>query len=92
MKGNHLKHMLFGGVALLAVFLAAGVPLGRALPYAIGLACPLMMVVMMVMMGRGMNGQGRHDQTASSAAVPAPRASSDSPIELTKDDGAEKSR
>jgi hypothetical protein len=53
MKGNHLTHMLLGGAAILAVLLVAGVPLGAALTYAAVLACPLMMVGMMLMMNHG---------------------------------------
>lgn len=59
MHGNHMKHMLMAGGGLLVVLLVAGVPLGTELPYAIALACPLMMVAMIVMMGRGQAGQGR---------------------------------
>ncbi|RYG15771.1 MAG: hypothetical protein EON96_09990 [Caulobacteraceae bacterium] len=51
MKG-HLKHMLIGGAVLLVVLLVAGVDLGRALPYALLLACPLSMAGMMFMMMR----------------------------------------
>lgn len=51
MKG-HLKHMLIGGAAILAVLLVAGVDLGRALPYALLLACPLGMAAMMFFMMR----------------------------------------
>ena len=58
MHGNHLKHMVIGAAVLLGVFVVAGVPLGRALPYALFLACPLMMVAMMFMMGRGQDGHG----------------------------------
>jgi hypothetical protein len=63
MHGNHVKHMAIGAAVLFAAFLFAGVPLGRALPYALFLACPLMMVAMMFMMGRGQDGHGgcRHD-------------------------------
>jgi hypothetical protein len=57
MNGNHMKHMLIGGAGILVVLLLAGVSLGSALPYAFVLACPLMMVAMMVMMNRG-NGHG----------------------------------
>ena len=84
MKGNHLKHMLIGAVGLLGVLLAVGVPLGRALPLAISLACPLMMVWMMVMMGRGDHAHGSRD-AAQTSAVPAPREPSE--IDLTKGGG-----
>ena len=51
MKG-HLKHMLIGAGAILAVLLVAGVDFRQALQWAILLACPLMMVGMMFMMNR----------------------------------------
>jgi type III secretory pathway component EscV len=53
MKGNHLKPMLLGGAAILALLLVAGVPFSAALTYAAVLACPLMMVAMVLMMNRG---------------------------------------
>jgi hypothetical protein len=56
MHGNHLKHMLIGGAVVLAALLIVGVPLGTALPYAALLACPLMMISMML----SMNGHGGH--------------------------------
>ena len=51
MKG-HLKHMIIGAGAILAVLLVAGVDFRQALQWAILLACPLMMVGMMFMMNR----------------------------------------
>ena len=51
--------MIIGGVALLGVLLIAGVPLASALPYAVLLACPLMMIFMMSSMGG--HGSGCHD-------------------------------
>jgi len=59
MKG-HLKHMLISGVVLLAVLLIAGVDFGRALPYALLLACPLSMAAMMFMMSRKSGDAGLH--------------------------------
>jgi hypothetical protein len=50
---SHLTGMLLAGAAALAVALLAGFSLSSALPYAALLACPLMMVGMMVMMSRG---------------------------------------
>jgi hypothetical protein len=46
---NHLKQMLLAGAAVLVALILAGVPLARAVPYAVSLACPLMMVWMMWM-------------------------------------------
>ena len=57
MKG-HLKHMLIGGGAVLVVLLLVGVSVRDALPWAVLLACPLMMVGMMFMMSRGMGAKG----------------------------------
>ena len=58
-NGKHLKYMLLIGGGLFAVLLVSGVPLGTALSYAALLACPLMMVGMMFMMGHG-NGSNGH--------------------------------
>ena len=58
-NGKHLKYMLLVGGGLFAVLLVAGVPLSTALSYAVLLACPLMMVGMMFMMGHG-NGSSGH--------------------------------
>ena len=58
---NHLKHMIIGGVAVFALLLAFGVDVGKALPWALLLACPLMMVGMMWSMNRGHGGHGEHD-------------------------------
>ena len=60
MKG-HLKHMLIGGGAVLVVLLLVGVSVRDALPWAVVLACPLMMVGMMFMMSRGMGAKGDAD-------------------------------
>ncbi|HEX2905208.1 MAG TPA: DUF2933 domain-containing protein [Jatrophihabitans sp.] len=49
-NGKHLKYMLLIGGGLFAVLLVAGVPLSAALSYALLLACPLMMVWMMLSM------------------------------------------
>lgn len=57
MTVNHLKHMAIGaGIVFTGLFLV-GVPIGSALTYGLLLACPLMMVAMMVMMG-GRAGHG----------------------------------
>ena len=66
MKG-HLKHMLIGGAAILAVLLVAGVDFGQSLQWAILLACPLMMVGMMLMMNRK-GGSHEHDHGGSHSA------------------------
>lgn len=66
MKG-HLKHMLIGGAAILAVLLVAGVDFRQALQWAIVLACPLMMVGMMFMMNRK-GGSHEHDHGTSHTA------------------------
>jgi len=53
---SHLLGMLGIGGVVLVVLLGSGRSLQQALPYAVFLACPLMMVGMMFMM-RGGNGQ-----------------------------------
>ncbi len=52
MLSNHAKHMLLGGAAILGLLLLARVPLGTAVSYAVLLACPPMMAMMMWSMGR----------------------------------------
>ena len=53
----HIKHMLFGAAAIFAVTVVAGVPVGTALFYGLFLACPLMMIWMMI--GLSSQGHGR---------------------------------
>ena len=53
---NRMVPWLVGAAAVAAVLIAAGAPLASLLPFAIVLACPLMMFVMM----RGMSGT-QHD-------------------------------
>jgi hypothetical protein len=48
---------LIGAAAVAAVLIAFGAPLASLLPFAIVLACPLMMIFMMKGMG-GMHGSG----------------------------------
>lgn len=47
-----LPHVAVGAVLIAAVLVLAGVPLLAVVPYAVVLACPLTMVLMM----RGMHG------------------------------------
>jgi len=69
MHGNHMKSMLIGGAGLLVLLLVVGVPLATALSYAVFLACPLMMLVMMRSMGGGA-GQGGRRRDDSHDATP----------------------
>ena len=53
---SNRKHLLYMGVAAVVVLgglWVTGVPLERAAPWALLLACPLMMVVMMLFMDHG---------------------------------------
>jgi Protein of unknown function (DUF2933) len=59
---NHLLGMLGIGAIVLVVLLGTGRSLQQALPAALFLACPLMMVGMMFMM-RGNNGQQQGNDT-----------------------------
>ena len=59
MSCNRMLPYLFGAVAVAAMLAVFGVPLGSLLPFAIVLACPLMMFVMMRGMG-GMHGAEDH--------------------------------
>jgi hypothetical protein len=74
MHGNHLKHMLVGGAVVLGALLIVGVPVGTALPYALLLACPLMMLFMM----RG-HGHGGHQHDAGDQAPEIDRAADSEP-------------
>ena len=56
MHSNRMVPWLVGAAALAALLIAFGAPLASLVPFAIVLACPLMMFVMM----RGM--AGMHDQ------------------------------
>ena len=62
MKHNRMATYLFVAAAIAAVFLAAGVPFIRVLPFAVVLLCPLMMIFMMRGMG-DMHAGGREDHT-----------------------------
>lgn len=60
---NHLLWMLGIGGVVLVVLLGAGRSFQQALPYALFLACPLMMVGMMFMMRGGNDRQQGHVTT-----------------------------
>ena len=62
MKHNRMPMYLFAAAAIAAVFIAAGAPFTRVLPFAVVLLCPLMMIFMMRGMG-GMHGAGSEDHT-----------------------------
>lgn len=62
---SHVRGMLIAGGAVLVVLIVAGVDLRTAVPYALLLACPLMMFFMM----RGhMGGAGHGGHHGSDAA------------------------
>ena len=81
---SHLAGMLAAGAVIVMVLVVAGRSWGEALPLAALLACPLMMIGMMFMMGRT-QGHGRdhteHGATTErdtvDAAAPAPRGSAE---------------
>ena len=56
-RTSRMTPWLVGAAAFAAILIAFGAPLASLLPFAIVLACPLMMVVMMRGMG-GMHGGG----------------------------------
>ena len=75
---NHLLGMLGIGALVLLVLLGTGRSLQQALPLALFLACPLMMVGMMVMM-RGGN-EHRHGSDTTEHRNTAHDPEHDSPI------------
>lgn len=72
---SHLKGMVVAAAAVLVVALATGVRPGAALPLAAALACPLMMIAMMVWMHRrghtGHDHHGAHDVTDAPMTSPS---------------------
>lgn len=66
MHGTHMKCLLVAAGALTVGLLVAGTPIQTLLPFALLLACPLMMIVMM----RGMGG---HDGGQQHYAAPPER-------------------
>lgn len=67
MSIKHFAAMLGVGAVVTAVLLAFGLPLTTVLLVAFIIACPLMMVGMMLMMGgTGMNHGSNHDQGTKS--------------------------
>ena len=74
----HSKRMfpyLIGAAALAAVLIAFGAPLATVLPFAIFLACPLMMFLMM----RGMASTNGHDDHTGHGCEHDPTRTTDSP-------------
>lgn len=65
----HMLGMLAAGLVALVVLLAVGRSFGEALPLAVLLACPLMMIGMLFTMGRGSShgahGSGGHGGSAT---------------------------
>lgn len=60
MSIKHIVVMSGVGAALMAVLVAVGLPLTTVLPLAFILACPLMVLAMMLMMG-GNGMDNKHD-------------------------------
>ena len=71
---NHLLGMLGIGALVLVVLLGTGRSLQEALPLALFLACPLIMVGMMVMMRGNNSQQQRNDTTGQRDHDPANEA------------------
>ncbi|GCE76710.1 DUF2933 domain-containing protein [Cellulomonas biazotea] len=65
---GHLLMMVGIGIGIFAVLVVTGRSWSDALSYAALLACPVMLVVMMLMMGRqGHQHDPRHDASSSNA-------------------------
>jgi hypothetical protein len=69
-QATHLTQMLYVAAGLFAVLVLTGVPLGTALTYGVLLACPLMMVWMLILMGGQGHGHEHHHREADAAARP----------------------
>lgn len=75
MKTSQIPSYVTAGAVIAMVLAALGVPLTALIPFAVLLACPLMMILMMRGMG-GMHGQGEdhsghgceHDPTRSAGS------------------------
>lgn len=67
---RHLLYMGVIGVVALAGMWLVGVPLDRAVPWALLLACPLMMAAMMLLMNHGAS----HDEHSPGAGEDDPRS------------------
>lgn len=61
---RHLTHMLIVGAVILTAMSAVGIPVGRAVPYALFLAWPLMMVFMMRGMNHSADMEHQHNEQA----------------------------
>ncbi len=62
MQNSRIPLYVFAAAVVAVALSAAGVPFTRLLPYAVLLACPLMMIFMMKGMG-GMSGRDKKDHT-----------------------------
>lgn len=76
MHSNHLMNVLIGGVVILVALMIVGLPFGTALPYALLLACALMMSAMTLMMMRGPH---RHIPAGDQQQLPV-RSREDRPV------------
>lgn len=84
--GSHLKQMLYGAAAIFAVLVIAGMPVGTALTYGLFLACPLMMVWMMMSMNGQDHGHGSGDRNAADAGHRADDAWDSEHVDSTRRD------
>ncbi|MBK5331139.1 MAG: DUF2933 domain-containing protein [Ilumatobacteraceae bacterium] len=75
MHSNRMFPYMIGAAALAAVVIAFGAPLATVLPFAIFLACPLMMFMMM----RGMAGTHGQDDHTGHGCEHDPTRTTDSP-------------
>jgi hypothetical protein len=66
MRAKNLPTMVVGALVVVVVFALLGVPPERLLPWALVLACPLMMLVMMRGMHGGEQGHSRQDDPQAS--------------------------
>lgn len=83
MHGKYMGYLVVAAAAVAVGLMLAGTPVVSMLPFLLLLACPLMMVMMMRMMGDGHRaGRGAHrgDDPDHPPAVDAPRPAPVEPV------------
>jgi hypothetical protein len=72
---THVEYMVYAAAAIFIAFTVVGVPLTAALSYGVVLACPVVMIGMMFMMGghgHGGEHEDEHDREGTSRRTRGP--------------------